>query len=234
MLLLHRPRSRNAEWHRRIGDWVVVRDGVVVGRQYDYGRTATSAPLRWAEGVVRGPPGVAPHAPLDAGKHSLPKILRRLQVTYDDLPPSLLGARRIPAPLGLLPDDSDDTSLAVPTALPTVPPKRTAKGKWAQCVLSQEEYELYVSTWREWVTAHPRYDRSKWRPLLQIVSREEVLMHRLLLLLKHGHISIEKFDPLYHRAALRQNRARVSLGATRRQRLEESFNGLLTVIAKLD
>ena len=53
LLLLHRPRSRTAAWHDRIGVWIVTLDGAAVGRQCIYGRRVRSVPFRWAGQMLR-------------------------------------------------------------------------------------------------------------------------------------------------------------------------------------
>lgn len=214
LLLLHRPRSRNGQWNRRVGYWCLVHDDVLVRRKPAYGRRVRGVPWRWAGRTLRayttGSNGQACHL-LNGRRPTVAESIITLPPLYDELPPVLARHhthRNVTADRAGADDDPP-----MPVALPLVPPMRTLKGKYARLVLCREEYELYADLWRQWAEHHPEYTTSD----LHDLCMGEVLLHRIMLVMGWSH------DPalygLYHKTHLRLQRVRLALGATRRQRL---------------
>jgi hypothetical protein len=48
LLLLHRPRSRNAQWYDRIGTWMLIESDMLVAMEHIDARRVWSVPMRWA------------------------------------------------------------------------------------------------------------------------------------------------------------------------------------------
>ncbi|SRR6266545_3486536 len=216
LLLLHRPRSRNAQWHDRIGTWAVVMDEVLVSRKHVYGRRIRAVPTRWANSTIRdhrrGREGLACH--LMSGRR--PRIIESVQhkpVLPGELPPAVIGPDLVTAGATAMTIPS-----GIPLDLPSLPPQRLVSGKYARLLLSQAEHALYVERWRDWVDAHPPFDAPEHRVDLHEILMCEVLMHRLLLIMGRKNAT-PRLQRLYHSAWRRQQRARENLRATRRQRL---------------
>lgn len=221
LLLLHHPRSRNGQWARRIGVWCVVLGGTLVRRRAAYGRLCRGVPWRWADRTLRD--YRMPHAGqtctlINGQRPTVATSIMAMPVHYDELPAVLMRHNKHGNQAKVLAADEDPV---VPTALPTVPPQRTLTGRHAQKVLSREEYNLYVQTWREWLTAHPEYNTAEGRHMLAELCITEVRMHRLMLHQRHQQTS--QVGRMYHATFLHMNRIRQRLGATRRQRLAVSL-----------
>lgn len=205
LLLLHRPRSRNARWHDRVGTWSVILGGVLVRRRHVYARRARAAPMRWANAAVRAHRvGYAGQACLllDGRRPTPLEGIVHAPVCPDELPAVLLGPRLdLPAP----PAWFDPP----PLALAAVPPQRTVRRDLARSVLSRAELALYAETRSAWLASHPEYDEDGPRQDLHVVCIEVVLQYRLSLLptcralLQLYHAS----DGRYHAARRRLRRA---------------------------
>jgi hypothetical protein len=103
----------------------------------------------------------------------------------------------------------------------------TATTKYEAVVLSRVEYELFCSTWTDWVVDHPGLTRGCHRPALTGICTAAVLLHRLshLLAVRQPWRRRRRLMILYHRASRRQMAARRALGLTRRQRLDGWLDG---------
>jgi hypothetical protein len=216
LLLMHRPRSRNARGHLRINVWAVVLNDTLVRRRTTYGRRVTAPPIPWANRMLRrfnSGDSMARHAS-DGTRPTVRRSIESTPPRYDELPPSLVqpsrraGATDAPA------------DVPVPTRLPMVPLSRTINGTFAQAVLSQEEFDLFLEMWRAWTADHPEYAQPMNRVHLITICLESVLMFRLQLL---GHVPSPRLAKMYHASHNRQQRVREALGGTRRQRLEAGF-----------
>ncbi len=217
MLLLHRPRSRNARWHDRIGTWAIVVGETLVTRKHVYGRRVRAVPTRWANSTIRqyrrGRVGLTCH--LLHGRR--PKIIESVQhmpVLESELPPVIGGPHLV--------TESATTATVgteIPLELPSLPPHQLVSGKYSALLLSQAEHALYLERLRAWAGAYPEYDTPERRPALHDILMCEVLMHRLLLALGRRNDS-PRLQRLYHSASRRRQKARETIGATRRQRME--------------
>jgi hypothetical protein len=217
LLVLYRPRSRNAEWHDRINVWAVVKDHTLVGRRMIYGYRVITPPVRWANSIIRtSTTAWGTSCPLVDGRR--PTIAESIIIVpprREELPRTL----RRPSCGELDADNSpnDGAAVQVPTMLPTAPRWRTVAGRLARHVLSQNEYDLFVETWRTWVCDYPELAATSHHRELQAICTETVLMFRLQLLGTHRERRLAR---LYNASFWRLQRARHALGATRRQRLE--------------
>ena len=111
--------------------------------------------------------------------------------------------------------------------VPTAPVPRSMKQRdilRAMAVLSKEEYELYVETWKAWIETHPDYNQAEDEKDLKTVCMEEALQFRYQLLLgrKPGD---EKLFEAYNQSFRRQQQARDNLAARRDLRLGITAKG---------
>jgi hypothetical protein len=213
LLLLHRPLSRNARGHQRISVWVVVLNDTLVRRRTTFGRRITAPPIRWANSMIRrfkSGDGAACHL-IDGTRPTVRQSVESAPVQYDELPYSLVQPSRWDSM-----DIQGPLDVEVPTCLPTVNLSRTINGPFAHRVLSQEEYQLFAETWREWAGQHPEFVEPANSMHLFTVCIESVLTYRLQLL---GFVLSPRRANLYHASYCRTQRAREALGATRRQRI---------------
>lgn len=217
LLVLYRPRSRNAEWHDRISVWAVVKDDTLLGRRMTYGSRRTTPPVRWANSVIRRFTTTwGASCPLvDGRRPTVAESVMLVPPRREELPRTL----RRPSCGDPSAADSPDAVAAgqVPTMLPTAPPRRTVAGRLARHVLSQNEYDLFVETWRSWACDHPELTATPHHEVLQAICTETVLLFRLQLLRMHRVRRLHRF---YNASFWRLQRARRAAGATRRQRLE--------------
>ena len=89
------------------------------------------------------------------------------------------------------------------TAFPCRPPRGLVTGRFASCVLFQDEHDLYVQTWH---ALEASYRDLRHHADLQVVCQSEVLMRRILVVA--GRRSVPRLATLYHAAFWRQQKAR--------------------------
>jgi hypothetical protein len=196
----------------------VVHDEVLVRRRIVYGRRVgrgTSAPLRWADSVIRA------YTTTAAGQSCHVVSGRRASVAEsilakagrDELPPALIVRRHRTSATA-----PTSESPPVPAYIPAVRPERTLRGQYLTAVLSREEWDLYAETWREWSYDHPEYLLSEnSRTELATICMTTVLGFRILSvirLMNFGNTrlgSIYRLYRMYNSVHRRQERARAAL-----------------------
>jgi hypothetical protein len=199
LLALHRPRSRNADWHDRIGYWLLVKDGLLQRRRPVYGRRPRGVSWRWANKLL----AVSGDVAVQRGQ-MLPDAVRTLPVQYDELPPVLTRHdthRGIP------------TSLAVshvPMSLPLLPPHRLLSRRFSNVVMSREEACLFCDLRTAWTSDHPWLSETDHADDLMALVMGGVMLHRI------GSVAARtnaiRHWQIYHSAFNRCQRKRECLG----------------------
>jgi hypothetical protein len=225
LLVLHRPRSRNAGWYDRIATWAVVEDGVMLRRRHVYGRRVTVPPVRWANGIIHkyrsGYPGQ--HCFLVNGEcPTVTQSIVEAPIDQNELPRAL-GVQRTRELVGHHSHPSrggrGTHEANVPTALPDAPPDRLVARRYMRSVLSQQEYGVYVAMWDEWLADHPEYAQPEHRSDLHCLCMEAVFQTRLSILAINSNVRDCTLAKVYHASRRRQQQARENLSATRRQQV---------------
>ena len=105
----------------------------------------------------------------------------------------------------------------VPTA--KAPPRLmdAFKSKYLKSVLSKEEFDLFLHTWKRWIEEHNDYNVAEDEKDLETVCMEEVLQWRINL--ARPRRPRHDFSNEYNQSHLRQQRARDNLAARRDMRL---------------
>lgn len=180
VLFLYRPRSRNCAWSKRIGCWCVYRDGQLLGRRSVYGRVPRGVPLRWANRLIRQGSRATERRACRDLYQTVPanEALESLPAGFEELPAVIAGHDRHHDVARSTLNVADDSS--VPARLPMVSPTRTLGARFADCVLSREEYVLFVETWSDWMTSHPMLAHSAARCLLKQLCLATVYRHRVV------------------------------------------------------
>ncbi len=105
----------------------------------------------------------------------------------------------------------------IPTA-PAPPRLMDAfKTKYLKSVLSKEEFDLFLHTWKKWIEEHSDYNIAEDEKDLETVCMEEVLQWRINL--ARPRRPRHDFSNEYNQSHLRQQRARDNLAARRDMRL---------------
>lgn len=130
LLLLHRPRSRNAEWYNRIGTWAVVVEDVLVARQHVYGRRGRATPTRWANSVLKkwivGSSGALCHL-YDGRRPTVVESLLHSAAPLSQLPQSLVRLPVLSAKVSELTNHYDNIRVQLPI-MPPLSATRTNLG----------------------------------------------------------------------------------------------------------
>jgi hypothetical protein len=115
------------------------------------------------------------------------------------------------------------TAPVVPTAFPRVPVQKTLQGKMARRALSREEYDLFLETYANWMTAHPEYDNIEDKDDVSTIAMETVLMLRMQML-QMQKPTTDITEP-YNQSFRRKQQARENLQASREARLSKKKGG---------
>jgi hypothetical protein len=196
---------------------MLIEDDLLIAMQHIYGRRVRSVPIRWANSMLRKhrmESGDHPHRFVNPNNGAAAMEVQSNAVLPMELPTTLIRHYS---------GSSDLTSalpIDVPIGLPNGPPHRLFVGKYARCILSKAEYELYLERWNRWTQDHPEYTKPQHLADLKVICMETVIQHRLLGVMGRA-APTGPLARLYHSSMLRQQRARLRLGATRRQRLAE-------------
>jgi len=87
------------------------------------------------------------------------------------------------------------------------------KAKYLRVVLSKDEYNLYVLTWKDWFDSHPDYTIVEDRLDVETICMETVLQFRTNIL-RQRHPKAD-FDIAYNQSSRRLQQARENLAARR-------------------
>jgi len=102
---------------------------------------------------------------------------------------------------------------AIPIDTAPVVPFDATKSKYLRVVLSRDEYDLYLLTWKDWFTSHPDYTIVEDRMDVETICMETVLQFRTNIL-RQRHPK-EDYDVTYNQSAKRLQQARENLAARR-------------------
>jgi len=234
VLLLHRPRSRNAKWYNLVTIWVVTIEDVLVRRRCIYGRRPGQPPFRWANSVLRKfcQKNRASCFLLNGRKPSIAESIRYQPMRQDELPVTLRtirwgGASTTNRTSQITFGEGSFLASYIRTNMPVVPPHKLIVNSNTRyrCILSVEELDLFNEMWAAWLNVHPEYANPACVDDLTSICMETVIMFRINLL-AGGDLVKRRYTRAFHRSFCRKQRARRNLGATRRQRLLAKYENV--------
>ena len=105
----------------------------------------------------------------------------------------------------------------IPLAKPPLRPVDALKSKYLRSVLTREEYDLFIVTWKEWFAGHPEYDLPEDIHDVHTLCMEAVQQYRIKML--EQRYPAREYADNYDRSFRRGQQARVNLSARRVDRL---------------